>query len=375
MIELDPRDWRLYQHERRFPVFVVISAIIILLAGGVSYWCYAQKQKYDEVYHDLGIAPLPITLALSERYRTSVDQLSREPCYGEAIIAFSDALLEAGYPRQSAMSVLSFTKRCGRISDEILLQAYYGFMRVNDFPAALRVIDELVKNDLASATYRYTRADTYERMGDYSHALGDYINAIQLFGPTKAAADNFYDVSRMYAALHRYCDAITPIETFIAFHPSKRQDTQITRVIAEYAQQGSCDTRYASGFDRIPFLGLTNTRNITVIVNGVTGNFILDTGASLMSVTANFAAKSKIKIESGNQLTLGVVGGQVLADFGYATTVSVGKAQAQGVAIAVIKDSKDPFDGMDGLLGMSFLARFNVTLSQNGVELTAIPLR
>jgi hypothetical protein len=42
----------------------------------------------------------------------------------------------------------------------------------------------------------------------------------------------------------------------------------------------------------------------------------------------------------------------------------------------VFRGSNDPFGHhQDGLLGMSFLARFNVRLSQEFIELTPIPLR
>src|SRR5262249_40387906 len=96
----------------------------------------------------------------------------------------------------------------------------------------------------------------------------------------------------------------------------------------------------------------------------------------LLSLTPDFASKAKLKIETDTQFPIKTVGGIASADLGYAKTVSVGKAEAQGVAVAVVRGAADPFGGkLDGLLGMSFLARFRVTLSQNTVELSAIPLR
>jgi aspartyl protease family protein len=111
-------------------------------------------------------------------------------------------------------------------------------------------------------------------------------------------------------------------------------------------------------------------------VNGVAGNFILDSGATYVAVTPEFSAKAKINVEVASQLPMTTVGGTAVADLGYATTISVGNAEAQGVPVAVIRCRSDPFGGrLDGLLGMSFLARFKVILSQDGIELTAIPLR
>jgi aspartyl protease family protein len=105
----------------------------------------------------------------------------------------------------------------------------------------------------------------------------------------------FYDISRMYAALGRYCDAIAPIETFISFNPIERRTPQTTKVISEYSQKGSCETRYARGVGRVPLLNKIGVHTLVVIVNGVTGNFILDSGAELVTLTPDFARESENK--------------------------------------------------------------------------------
>jgi tetratricopeptide (TPR) repeat protein len=377
MIELDPRDRPLYRDERRVPIFTIILVILLVFAAGAGYWFFlSQKQKYNEVYNQLGIDPLPITLELKEEFRDRLQQLSREPCYKQAIMRLSDALRDAGYPRESAKSLLSFGKRCGGLSDEMLERVYAAFLEVNDFPAALKVADELTASDPANPHFRFWRAEIYAQTKEFERALTDYINVVQLLGaPERVGGSQFYNISLMYAALQRYCDAITPLETFISFDPASRRTAQITKVIADYAEKGKCDTRYASGFERLPLLGANGVRMLPVTINGVVGNFIFDTGATYVAVKSDFADKAKIKVESGTELPISVVGGLTTANLGYATTMSVGKAEAQGVAVAIIRNPAEPFGGVDGLLGMSFLARFKVTLSQNGGELTAIPLR
>jgi predicted aspartyl protease len=103
---------------------------------------------------------------------------------------------------------------------------------------------------------------------------------------------------------------------------------------------------------------------------------ILDTGASFVTITSRFAVKAGVTAESGNQVIMKTVGGKALADVGYANSISAGKAVAFGVTTAVMRDDGDPFGkGVDGLLGMSFLSRFNVRLSPTEVEMTATPLR
>jgi hypothetical protein len=165
-------------------------------------------------------------------------------------------------------------------------------------------------------------------------------------------------------------------ETYISFDPAERRTPQTTTIIAEYAEKGNCDPRFARGVARVPFVGATGVRTLPVSVNGVIGNFILDTGATYVSVTSAFAERSKVSIDAGNQIIMKTVGGASKADIGHAGTIVVGRAEAFDVVVAVMQAGPDPFGGrLDGLLGMSYLARFKMNLSQTGIELTPIPLR
>ena len=207
--------------------------------------------------------------------------------------------------------------------------------------------------------------------------MPDYMNTVQLVEPQKTIfLDVFLKWSRGYAALGRFCEAISPIETYVSLDPANRRTPQTAKINSDYAEQGSCDKRYATGTTRVPLAGGPNVRTLTVVVNGVAGNLILDTGATFVSITSQFAFKAKVATESGNQVIMKTVGGKELAEIGYANSVSVGKAEALGVVTAVHRDDSNPFEnGVDGLLGMSFLSRFNIKLSPTAIELTAIPLR
>src|ERR1700730_1663725 len=111
----------------------------------------------------------------------------------------------------------------------------------------------------------------------------------------------------MYAAVGRYCDAVTPIETYISFNPVENQTTQLTRLIAEYADKGNCDAHYATGTARVaqvPFPGRIGNPTLVVVVNGVAGNFLLDTGATYVAVTSAFASKARLNVETGTQLPM-----------------------------------------------------------------------
>lgn len=379
MIVIDPQDRPPPFRRAKLPMRTAITitlGFIVIIGSTIFFW--KMSSNYRAVYKQLSIPPLPLTVELQSRFANPLDRLSHEPCYQDAVMDLSDALMDAGYTRESAESLLAFVRRCGGTdSDEILTRAYIAFKKVGDFSAALRIADQLVNSDPAEAQYRYYRGITNEQLRKFSDALTDYIATLQLMGtPYDIDGSQFYDISRMYAALGRYCDAIAPIESFISFDPADRRTPQTTKLIWEYANKGACDAHYARGVGRVPLLNASGVHTLAVRVDGVAGNFIFDSGAEYVTLTPEFSAKAKVNIETAGLLPMKTVGGTALADLGYAATVSVGNAEAQGVAVAVLHGSSDPFGGhLDGLLGMSFLARFNVRLSQDGIEFTPIALR
>jgi aspartyl protease family protein len=114
-------------------------------------------------------------------------------------------------------------------------------------------------------------------------------------------------------------------------------------------------------------------QTLTVRVNGVTGTFVVDSGATYLTVTTAFSERAKVTPGTTVRLPMKTVGGTVQATLGTASAVAVGSAEARSVTVAVIQDSRDPFGArIDGLLGMSFLARFSTRIGPKGIELTAV---
>ena len=179
-----------------FPVALLVITIVLAVGGGAFYWYHTPtgsnrsgdqrlgRSDLETVYTELGIQPLPSNVERQERVESRLAQLSREPCYRDAVVNLARALLNAGYPRQAATSLRSFVKRCGS-APEVLPLAFTGLERINDFSGALEVANELVEAVPASAAFRVWRALAYDRTGKFSQAILDYMNAIQLTGDPK----------------------------------------------------------------------------------------------------------------------------------------------------------------------------------------------
>ena len=121
--------------------------------------------------------------------------------------------------------------------------------------------------------------------------------------------------------------------------------------------------------ERFPLRGQKTVVTVKAEINGVRGLFILDTGASYLSVKSAFAERAKISLTGASEITLITANGQAKARLAKADKVTLGTLQAANVPVAVQDvDEKNYGAGVDDLLGMSFLSRFEVQIADNFVE-------
>ena len=104
-----------------------------------------------------------------------------------------------------------------------------------------------------------------------------------------------------------------------------------------------------------------------------TVQLILDTGATMMVLSTDVAIQLGLLSGSQNQIsTVNTAGGSIQVNMTHLKTVQVGSAKANNVAVA-IHDLPDTDSGIDGLLGMSYLDNFLVTLDTKQKELHLRP--
>ncbi len=131
----------------------------------------------------------------------------------------------------------------------------------------------------------------------------------------------------------------------------------------------------------------TNNRDITIPLKKIGGSFvaqvnlnkertahlIVDTGASMTVLSTNIAIDLGILGTTDNELlTVNTAGGSVQVNMNYLSSLSVGDAQAHHVAVA-IHDLPDIPEQIEGLLGMSFLKHFLITLDAEHARLILRP--
>ena len=300
----DPKDRLAITEEKSSRLLYILVTISFAAVTAILSYYWANEAADKRIYSSIGIPPLSGVVTIGSGIQGKIDRLVREPCYKDAAFDLAKELKAKGYPRESATLIISFVNRCPD-SDYMLATAFNSLMDIGDYKLAKEIAGRLVRSYPARSLFRYYLARSEDVLKDYSNALTSYLDSIQIEPePQKLLGDVFYNTSRMYAELGRYCDAITPIETYISFDPANRANPQTARIISDYSRKGNCEGNYVKGSARIPID--TSSMKVTVTVNGIRGNFIFDTGASLVTVTSAFAERANIAIESGRRITVRV---------------------------------------------------------------------
>ena len=167
----------------------------------------------------------------------------------------------------------------------------------------------------------------------------------------------------------RACDAITAIQTWVLADPVGRESPQTRKMVSDFSKKGKCESDTTKGVEHVP-KSPDDVMLVKVQINDTGGMFIVDTGATFVSLTRDFAKRAKVDITGTDTVSLQTANGQITADLGIANSVKLGHAQARKVPIVVQESSLGK--GVDGLLGMSFLARFNVTVTDKELQLKAM---
>ena len=111
-----------------------------------------------------------------------------------------------------------------------------------------------------------------------------------------------------------------------------------------------------------------NIVNLPVTINGTRGTFVLDTGATFVSLQNSFAQKAGVKIDRESVVHLRTANGIVEGKRGRAQTIQLRSLLAKDVPIVV--QAGEYGAGIDGLLGMSFLSRFTVNIDAKTVRIS-----
>lgn len=325
-------------------------------------------EVFAAVYERLKVK-LPVRAARDPFVWLRLEELKREPCDQRSVNDLALALDKIGYRREAADGLYNFVKACGAPTSALHRSADI-FLKLSDYAMAAEVADEFIRRAPDNASAHYVRGLALAGNGDHLRALVDFANSIELYGHDKKTISSgvFLRMAQSYATLGRFCEAATPILTWMAFDPVNRDNSRTQKIIADYEERGSCASSKEFHKERYALRGPRHVVIVKAEINGVRGKFILDTGASYVSVKSDFAERAKIP-QSTMTITLVTANGHAKGTLSKADKVQLGKLESSNVPTVVQKtDAKGYGQGIDGLLGMSFLSRFEVQMAGGFIE-------
>ncbi len=326
------------------------------------------EEVFSSVYERLGA--LPPRAARDPFVWLRLEELKREPCDQKSIGDLGLMLDKLGYRREAANGLYKFFMDCGAPLSA-LRQSYNIYYKLTDYEKAVEVADEFVRRAPNDHVARYLRGIALEGVKDFKRALVDYADTIELNSDKKAVGSQvFIHMARAYAALGQFCEAAAPINMWVSFDVATRDTSQTQKIISDYEAQGNCIApKQPFQKERFPVRGQKNVVTVKAEINGVRGVFILDTGASYLSMKSGFADRAKIPLTGASEISLMTANGLAKARLSKADKVVLGKLEATNVPVVVQNlDDKSYGVGVDGLLGMSFLSRFEVQMAGGFIE-------
>jgi clan AA aspartic protease (TIGR02281 family) len=353
---------------RRYRVIaLLLTAIPSTVTAG--YLDENPDEVFSTVYERLGT--LPVRAARDPYVWLRLEELKREPCDQKSIGDLALALDKLGYRREAADGLYKFVRNCGA-PFSALQRSIDAYLKLTDYAKAVEVADEFMRRAPTNHDAHYLRGVALEGAGDYQRALTDYADAIELFGWDKKAISSrvFLRMAGAYAALKRFCEATAPINMWVALDPASRDTSRTQKIIADYEQQGNCVSSKDFRRESYPLRGQKNVVTVKAEINGVRGLFVLDTGASYVTIRSSFADRAKVPQTGTSEITLMTANGTAKAKLSKADKVMLGKLEAANVPVAIQSvDEKSYGAGVDGLLGMSFLSRFDVQMAGGSIEI------
>ncbi|HYO74763.1 MAG TPA: TIGR02281 family clan AA aspartic protease [Archangium sp.] len=277
--------------------------------------------------------------------------LEKEPCDRTKAVQYTQAVFSAGDWRGSIEFADGFVARCGKFP-QLRSITYSAHMQLSEFDLAIRDATELIDSAPGNAGYWVWRAMAHQSREQSEPALADFQQAFRL-QPEQFQVAN--QLATAYERLDRPCDGHLVLLEHQQSNIESLRRPEVTKRISQLAAMG-CEL--GKGKAVVP-VSKTGTMWVEPEVNGKRGRFILDTGANTVAVSQAFADQLGLKLEGARTLSFRTANGLIQAPVVRVPSIALQGARAENVEVAVM--STLPPD-VDGLLGLGFLARFEMKL-------------
>ncbi|MES1188164.1 MAG: TIGR02281 family clan AA aspartic protease [Myxococcales bacterium] len=330
---------------------VVFGAVAIV--GGLHYRRVAAAAAAAEAVRRANEPPPFDYGVATERVTKLCARIQQEPCDRRAILELADAEFQAGDHRGVLFHAAAFFKKCGDFP-RLRWITYEAHKQVSEWKQAEADATQLITSNPHDADFRGWRGLVHEQTGDLEHAAEDYRQAILLRPQLRDLPINLANV---YEKQGKPCEAILPLAQLVFYAGEIQGVAAVRSRILGLEARPECAWSVGEGQASLKRPPNENVFLARVSINGAeAGTFVVDTGATLVVLSTQMAEKLHLNLEGAPLLLAQTANG-----ISTGTGVVLDQVGVQGLRTnhvpAAVSDGLGP---IDGLLGMSFLARFEL---------------
>ena len=336
---------------RRERFRMVAITLLVPLLMGIAYLFFSSQAELNQARVRYGKDAESIF-----RLQTILD---REPCNLTAGAEAIQFLSQSNNHREALRIAEDQTDKCPTTASALIVR-FFAERLSADHRSSLDTADRLVRNFPHRPEGFAYRGLAYISLSRLESAADDFYRALAL---NPRLLDVPMNLANTLELLDRPCEAAEPLAQALTFYPGLENRFELELRIRRLRRQGDCIMEsLPADVVKVPFDRTGEVMVVEAEVNGKhPARFIVDTGASSVVVTAELAAKAGLTSElKTSPVYVQTAGGVVDAYPSKLKALDVGGAEVKDLSVLVCETMGNDFDG---LLGVNFLNRFNISLN------------
>jgi clan AA aspartic protease (TIGR02281 family) len=348
----------------RGTAIIALAGAVVVAAGAAAGGLYYRKLSREAAAVEarrLASEPPPFDYGVGTEHIGKLRaRMQQEPCDRRAILELAEAEFQAGDHRGVLFHAEVFFKKCGDYP-RLRWLTYEAHKQVSEWKQAGEEATKLIASAPHDADFRGWRGLVHEQTGDLEHAAEDYRQALLLRPQLRDLPINLANV---YEKQGKPCEAILPLAQLVFYAGEVQGVAAIRSRILGLESRPECSWSLGEGQAVLKRPPGANTFLTRVSVNGTdVGTFVVDTGATEVVLSRQMAEKLHLDLNGAPVFLAETANGVSTCTGVVLDQVAVQGLRANHVAAAIT----DGLGSVDGLLGMSFLTRFE--LWQDGASL------